>query len=620
MMIVDRFIITISALCYLKTQGFKLDITSTKDNSTATIDPVDETTSQVVNFGGGIIFENGVLKSYTTTIATTTSHVTVATEDMTTEMMKKNNPRIVSTDVDTTNGLETTHDAVNFEKDIAQLTTESATTLTTSHEHQHNHEHKEHMNMTISEVIVEHYHDHDHLEEFINILEKKFPKLVTKYTLGSSVEGREILAMKITSEAGKQVRPVGTPMVKYVANMHGDESVGREMLVALAEYLVKNYGVVNRITTLIDTTEIHLVPTINPDGFERVTRGNFNGVDLNRGFPGQDLLSFDQDELFIGREKEVVAVMKWILENPFVSSINFHDGAVVANYPYDEKALQPWVKSSLFRAHHKNDDEKLKLTPDNEEFLKLASLYSDNHKTMHSGEHNCQKFDRGITNGADWYEIRGGMQDFNYLYTNCMEITLELSCVKKPKEFMLQREWENNRDALVAYLETARGALHGIVTDKEGKPVKGARIEVIGRAKDVLTTDKGEYWRILASGKHKVRAILRDLQSDELEIEIKDDWTSDVGPVGPRVDLQIRKPLATIVTSTSTTLVTTTSTTIVTTTSTTIVTTTSTTTTTVTTTTTTEDPGPEGTNLYVLPGVCINLSFAGIRGCKQQKG
>ena len=44
------------------------------------------------------------------------------------------------------------------------------------------------------------------------------------------------------------------------------------------------------------------------------------------------------------------------------------------------------------------------------------------------------------------------MQDFNYLYTNAMEITLELSCVKKPAENKLQGEWENNREPLLSYL------------------------------------------------------------------------------------------------------------------------------------------------------------------------
>lgn len=45
------------------------------------------------------------------------------------------------------------------------------------------------------------------------------------------------------------------------------------------------------------------------------------------------------------------------------------------------------------------------------------------------------------------------MNDFSYLHTNCFEITVELSCDKFPHENELPQEWENNKEALLTYLE-----------------------------------------------------------------------------------------------------------------------------------------------------------------------
>ena len=67
----------------------------------------------------------------------------------------------------------------------------------------------------------------------------------------------------------------------------------------------------------------------------------------------------------------------------------------------------------------------------------------------------------GITNGADWYQVPGGMEDYNYLYGDCFEITIELTCCKYPEASKLKDEWENNKNALweytmAAYQESAR--------------------------------------------------------------------------------------------------------------------------------------------------------------------
>lgn len=79
---------------------------------------------------------------------------------------------------------------------------------------------------------------------------------------------------------------------------------------------------------------------------------------------------------------------------------------------------------------------------------------------MHEG-HACplfpkENFVEGITNGAMWYIVTGGMQDWNYVFAGCMELTIELGCTKFPTSGELPGYWLDNRDALIAYIEQVK--------------------------------------------------------------------------------------------------------------------------------------------------------------------
>lgn len=83
------------------------------------------------------------------------------------------------------------------------------------------------------------YHNYEEMTNYLKQLTNKYPELSRLYSVGSSVEGRQLWVIEITENPG--IHQVLKPEFKYVGNMHGNEPVGREMLLILSTYLLENY-------------------------------------------------------------------------------------------------------------------------------------------------------------------------------------------------------------------------------------------------------------------------------------------------------------------------------------------------------------------------------------------
>jgi carboxypeptidase D len=317
------------------------------------------------------------------------------------------------------------------------------------------------------------------------------PDICRLVSLGQSVQGRELWAMVITDNPDADEFE---PEFKYVSTMHGDETVGTEMCLYFIDHLLNQYGLTNRITRLVNRTAIWIVPLMNPDGHAAGSRYNANGFDLNRSFPSWpgdfSGTQFDGVPLdLMDRQAEVQHIMQWTADNTFTLAANLHTGALLVNYPFDDDG-----KGSG------NDAP----TPDDALFEFVSETYSMFNAPMYTN--SVPSFPKGITNGSAWFQIDGGMQDWNYRFVACNEVTIELSATKTPDASTLPTLWNNNRESMIAYAEMADIGIRGRVRDKDTNEPVYAKVEVIGNDQPVFTDpDFGDYHRMLLPGTYTLK-------------------------------------------------------------------------------------------------------------------
>ncbi|MET7932318.1 M14 family zinc carboxypeptidase [Streptomyces sp. NPDC005322] len=205
------------------------------------------------------------------------------------------------------------------------------------------------------------------------------PGLTKVVSIGKTTRGKDILALKI-SKGAKRTPDGSKPSVLYVSNQHAREWITPEMTRRLMHYYLDNYGKDDRVTKIVDRTELWFVLSANPDGYDythespanrqwrknlrdnngdgRITTGD--GVDLNRNFSykwgyddegsSPDLADETYRGPAPGSEPETKALDRFEKRVGFDYGINYHSAAELLLYGVGWQVATPTPDDVLYKA------------------------------------------------------------------------------------------------------------------------------------------------------------------------------------------------------------------------------------------------------------------------------
>ncbi|MFD6886594.1 M14 family zinc carboxypeptidase [Streptomyces sp. NPDC059957] len=217
------------------------------------------------------------------------------------------------------------------------------------------------------------------LQEEILRTAQENPGLTKVVSIGKTVQGKDILALKVTKNA-KKSRDGAKPSTLYMSNQHAREWITPEMTRRLMHHTLDNYGKDQRITKLVDSTELWFLLSANPDGYDytfapdgqRLWRKNLrdnnadgkitagDGVDLNRnfaykwGYDNEGSSPNESSETYRGAkassEPETVALDRFQKRIGFEYGINYHSAAELILYGVGWQVATPTPDDVAYKA------------------------------------------------------------------------------------------------------------------------------------------------------------------------------------------------------------------------------------------------------------------------------
>ena len=203
------------------------------------------------------------------------------------------------------------------------------------------------------------YKSYADINAYMDALISQYPDLISKELIGTSIEGRNIYALTITSPTGGPDKPA----LFFDGLHHAREWVGGSTVMYIVDRLVQTHDTDPAVQLMLDKLVFYVIPIVNPDGYvytwstnrmwrknRRNNGGGIYGVDLNRnysiGWGGVGSSGNPSDETYRGTapfsEPESSTVRDFVLAHPdIVAHIDFHSYSQLVLRPYGYDYVDP---------------------------------------------------------------------------------------------------------------------------------------------------------------------------------------------------------------------------------------------------------------------------------------
>ena len=320
------------------------------------------------------------------------------------------------------------------------------------------------------------YHTYTSLRQELVNLETSYPNLAQLIIKGQSVQGRDILTLKISDNATVDE---AEPEMRWDGTIHGDEKIAMEVAMFLINELLLNYGEDLQITNIVNHREIFITPLVNPDGMEMFTRSNANNVDLNRDY-GMQWAAWGGSSAPYS-QPETQAMMELMRDNQFIIGISGHAGAEMLIYAWSYIWDSTW---------------------DEAQYADIQQRYC-----------SYQIYTGGQSSHVLYY-VNGSSKEADYCTSGTFGYTLEMADDKTPPASEISYYCQINREAALDLMTRIGYGIQGVVTDSQtGEPIP-AVVEIMEIGWPVYCDPMvGDYHRFVLPGIYNLKVWANDYET-----------------------------------------------------------------------------------------------------------